>query len=77
MPQNNAWTKKWEDYYVRGVKDFMKQEQAVHGRSNELEELLVLFFEKVVPRLLRPLEWGDRRSSRAYCIRLFDTATLL
>lgn len=61
MPQNNSWTDTWEEYYIRGLKDFIKQEQAVHGRSDELEELLVPFFEKVVPRLLRPLEWGERK----------------
>lgn len=36
MPQNNAWTDTWEEYYVRGLQDLMKQEQAVHGRSEEL-----------------------------------------
>lgn len=61
MPQNNTWTDTWEEYYVRGLKDIMKQEQAVHGRSEELEGLLVPFFEKVVPRLLRPLEWGEKK----------------
>ena len=61
MPQNNAWTDTWEEYYVRGLKDFIRQEQAVHGSSDELEELLVPFFEKVVPRLLRPLEWAEKK----------------
>ncbi|KAI4258495.1 MAG: hypothetical protein L6R42_005063, partial [Xanthoria sp. 1 TBL-2021] len=61
MPQNNGWTDTWEEYYVRGLKDFIKQEQAVQGRSDQLEELLVPFFEKVVPRLLRPLEWGETK----------------
>ncbi|KAL8652145.1 MAG: hypothetical protein Q9226_004390 [Calogaya cf. arnoldii] len=61
MPQNNGWTDTWEEYYVRGLKDFIKQEQAVQGQSDELEELLVPFFEKVVPRLLRPLEWGETK----------------
>ena len=61
MPQNSTWTDTWEEYYIRGLKDFMKQEQAVHGRSVELEELLSPFFEKVVPRLLRPLEWGEKK----------------
>ncbi|KAL8807731.1 MAG: hypothetical protein Q9182_000542 [Xanthomendoza sp. 2 TL-2023] len=61
MPQNNGWTNTWEEYYVRGLKDFIKQEQTVHGPSDELEELLVPFFEKVVPRLLRPLEWGEEK----------------
>ncbi|MDI1486819.1 MAG: hypothetical protein OHK93_006081 [Ramalina farinacea] len=61
MPQNNTWTDTWEEYYIRGLKDFMKQEEAVHGRSVELEELLSPFFEKVVPRLLRPLEWGEKK----------------
>ncbi|KAL8808904.1 MAG: hypothetical protein Q9200_003908 [Gallowayella weberi] len=61
MPQNNGWTDTWEEYYIRGLKDFIKQEQAVHGPSEELEELLVPFFKKVVPRLLRPLEWGEKK----------------
>ncbi|KAL9626113.1 MAG: hypothetical protein Q9204_007569 [Flavoplaca sp. TL-2023a] len=29
MPQNIGWTDTWEEYYVRGLKDFIKQEQAV------------------------------------------------
>ena len=59
MPQNNNWTDTWEEYYIRGLKDFMRQEEVVHGQSPELEELKGPFFEKVVPRLLRPLEWGE------------------
>lgn len=61
MPQNNAWCDTWEEYYVRGLKNFIKQEEAVHGQSVELDELLVPFFDKVVPRLLRPLETDDRK----------------
>ncbi|KAI9847101.1 MAG: hypothetical protein M1837_003219 [Sclerophora amabilis] len=61
MPQNNAWCDTWEEYYVRGLKDFIKQEKAVRGPSEELDELLPVFFDKVVPRLLRPLETGGRK----------------
>ena len=61
MPQNTGWTDTWEKFYVRGLKDFIKQEQAVQGRSEKLEELLVPFFDRVVSRLLRPLEWGETK----------------
>ena len=58
MPQNNTWTDTRVEYYVRGLKDFIEQEQTVQGRCGELGELLVPFFDKIVPRLLKPLEWG-------------------
>lgn len=61
MPQNNGWCDKWEEYYTRGLKDFIEQEYKVRGPSKELEELLPPFFEKVVPRLLRPLETGENK----------------
>ena len=61
MPRNNARTDTREEYHGRGLKDFNRQEQAVPRRSEELKELLMPFFEEVVPRLLRALESIEKK----------------
>lgn len=60
MPQDLAWCDTWEESFVRGLKRFMELEAEVHGESPEIKKLSPAFYEKVVPRLLRPLESGGR-----------------
>ncbi|KAK4228291.1 Fructosamine kinase-domain-containing protein [Podospora fimiseda] len=63
LEQDNSWTDTWEEFWTRQMNDFLEREDAAHeGEYHaELERLRPLFFDKVLPRYLRPLE-SDGRS---------------
>ncbi|KAK3989601.1 Fructosamine/Ketosamine-3-kinase [Cladorrhinum sp. PSN332] len=63
LEQDNSWTNTWEEFWTRQMKDFLEREDAAHEGEHhaELERLRPLFFDKVLPRYLRPLE-SDGRS---------------
>lgn len=56
LPQDNRWTETWEVFYSNGMRRMLELDAKARGASEELKELEDDFFEKVVPRLLRPLE---------------------
>jgi protein-ribulosamine 3-kinase len=58
--QDVTWCKTWEDSFKRLLQAFVDQEKISHGPSEELDELLPPFMEKVIPRLLRPLQTHGR-----------------
>ncbi|KAM7206747.1 Fructosamine kinase domain containing protein [Rhypophila sp. PSN 637] len=60
LPQDNTWTETWEEFYSRGMKRMLQLEEEARGPSEELEEISRPFLEKVIPRLLRPLEAEGR-----------------
>ncbi|KAI0095565.1 Fructosamine kinase-domain-containing protein [Nemania sp. FL0031] len=60
LPQDNAWTDSWEEFYARGMRHMLKIEMDKRGEREELEPLIVPFLDKVIPRLLRPLETKGR-----------------
>ena len=60
LPQDNSWMDTWEEFYIQGLKRMFELEEISQGPSVELEELRVPLYEKVIPRLLRPLETGGR-----------------
>ena len=55
MPQDNSWCDTWEDYFRQGMDRMLSLERNVHGPSEELQELSQSLYDKVIPRLLRPL----------------------
>lgn len=60
-PIEHGWSDTWEEYFVRSTRVLLDLEQASQGRNEEILALAKPFFEKVVPRLLRPLETGGRK----------------
>ena len=58
LPQENSFTDTWEEFFVNGLKHMFTLNFKVAGSSSELEDLMPSLFEKVIPRLLRPLESG-------------------
>jgi protein-ribulosamine 3-kinase len=60
LPQDNTWNESWEAFYIGGIKHMFALEESVHGPSPEIEALLPALCEKVIPRLLRPLETEGR-----------------
>ncbi|KAK4186126.1 Fructosamine kinase-domain-containing protein [Podospora australis] len=62
LEQDNTWTSTWEEYWTRQMRDFLQREANAHEGEHheELERLKPLFFGKVLPRYLRPLETEGR-----------------
>ncbi|KAK8124810.1 uncharacterized protein PG998_000569 [Apiospora kogelbergensis] len=61
MYQDVTWCATWEEFFRRRLQSFVDQELISQGPSEDLDEILPRFMEKVIPRLLRPLETHGRR----------------
>ena len=57
---DNEWCDRWEDWFSRQFRMDVHFWQSVRGPDSEMDELLEVFVEKVIPRLLRPLQTGGR-----------------
>jgi protein-ribulosamine 3-kinase len=61
LPQDNSWTDTWEEFYIQGMKRMLALEEKARGpQPDEMKDLLPPLFEKVIPRLLRPMETQGR-----------------
>jgi protein-ribulosamine 3-kinase len=59
FPQDNRWNESWEAFFAQQMEGAFEAEQEVHGLSEDYQRLLPALYEKVIPRLLRPLETGE------------------
>jgi protein-ribulosamine 3-kinase len=61
LTQDNTWTRTWQEYFVRSMRRMLEHDEKEGGeRPQEIEDLLPPLFEKVIPRLLRPMEIDGR-----------------
>ncbi|KAI9848522.1 MAG: hypothetical protein M1837_007191 [Sclerophora amabilis] len=60
VPNDNSWEQSWEVWFTKAMRKMFEFEENSHGKDPELEELKKDLYEKVIPRLLRPLETGGR-----------------
>lgn len=60
VPLRNDWTDSWEEWYSRQLRSDIEWEQSVRGVDPEFNKVAEDFFQKVIPRLLRPLQSGGR-----------------
>jgi len=60
LPQDNTWSTSWEKFFDKGLRHVLKVREERAGPDAELNSLLPALFDKVIPRLLRPLETGGR-----------------
>lgn len=60
MYQDVTWCKTWEESFILHMKAFIDQERVSQGPSKELDEIVPPLLEKVIPRLLRPLQTHGR-----------------
>lgn len=60
LPNDNRWCDTWEEYFTRNIRELMSIELATHGPHEELERLSAIVLDKVIPRLLRPMETEGR-----------------
>ncbi|KAM3075899.1 hypothetical protein ACMFMG_006584 [Clarireedia jacksonii] len=63
----NEWCDSWEEFFARSLRETMKWEKNVHGQDDELDRLEQDTFQKVIPRLLRPLQTGGRSIKPSLC----------
>ena len=50
---------KWTDFFKKAMRHMIDQEAKVQGPSKEINDLTPALIDKVIPRLLSPLETGD------------------
>ncbi|KAJ5736390.1 Fructosamine/Ketosamine-3-kinase [Penicillium malachiteum] len=60
LPQFVGWEDSWETFFAKSMRQALDLEIAMKGPSEELAELSCVLFERVMPRLLRPLESNGR-----------------
>ncbi|KAK5656580.1 hypothetical protein OQA88_4559 [Cercophora sp. LCS_1] len=61
LPQDNTWNDSWEAFFDNGLRHVLKVREERAPPSDELNALLPALFDKVIPRLLRPLESHGRK----------------
>lgn len=61
LPQNTTECDTWEECFSRGIEQFFKLEEKAQGYDEEMAQLRKGIMEKVIPRLLRPLETEGRK----------------
>ncbi|KAG6368320.1 hypothetical protein INS49_002525 [Diaporthe citri] len=59
-PVINEWCDTWEEFFSRQLRSDIEWEQSIRGPDPEMDEIGGEFFDKVIPRLLRPLQTGGR-----------------
>ncbi|KIW81892.1 hypothetical protein Z517_04918 [Fonsecaea pedrosoi CBS 271.37] len=60
LPQLNDWEDSWETFFTKSMRWALNLELQVRGHDPEFDTLVPTLFEKVIPRLLRPLESEGR-----------------
>ena len=60
VPLRVDWCESWEEWFSRQFLSDIKWEQSVRGPDADFNRVVEEFFEKVIPRLLRPLQSGGR-----------------
>ena len=61
IPQRVDWQDTWEVFFSNMMRRILDHELASQGPDEELDQLTQALLEKVIPRLLRPLETGGRK----------------
>ncbi|KAI7786821.1 hypothetical protein LA080_002291 [Diaporthe eres] len=61
LPLRLARSSSWEDYLTRYLRYFFRAEEIAQGeRPSEMQDLIGVLFDRIMPRLIRPLETGGR-----------------
>ncbi|KAJ5383260.1 Fructosamine/Ketosamine-3-kinase [Penicillium concentricum] len=61
LPQNTSECDTWEECFSNGIEQFFIAEEKAQGSDDEMAVLRKGIIEKVIPRLLRPLETGGNK----------------
>jgi protein-ribulosamine 3-kinase len=58
-PQKVDWEDSWEVFFANGLRHMLELDIAVNGEQPELTDAITPVFDRVIPRLLRPLQQGE------------------
>ena len=61
LPQDNTWADTWEEFFINGYKHILRLEKESQGPSEEFDAVTTQMIDRVIPRLLRPLESGPEK----------------
>lgn len=61
LPQFFPLSESWETTFTAGLQSIFDNEEATHGYDADMSYLRTRIIEKVIPRLLRPLETGPNK----------------
>lgn len=61
LPQNPTETDSWEECFANNVKIMFDYELTAQGPDDEIAQLREKIMDKVIPRLLRPMEVGGKK----------------
>lgn len=56
LPQYTGWEESWEVFFAKSLRVALDLEVKAKGHDAEFERLVPVIFERVIPRLLRPLQ---------------------
>lgn len=60
LPQLNGWEESWEIYFTKSMRWALELELEAKGPNSEFDVLVPALFDRVIPRLLGPLESEGR-----------------
>ncbi len=60
LPNDNSWQNSWEAFFRQLIEQMLRFDDNAHGQDPDMETLREGLLNKVIPRLLRPLETGGR-----------------
>lgn len=60
LPQMTEWESSWEAFFAKNLRFALDLEIEAKGYDAEFDVLVPAIFERVIPRLLRPLETDGR-----------------
>jgi fructosamine-3-kinase len=61
LQQPNVWMDSWEKFFSDLLQRCFDWEQQIHGENGEMQYLFKQIIDKVIPRLIRPLETGGNK----------------
>ncbi|KAK3899740.1 Fructosamine kinase-domain-containing protein [Staphylotrichum tortipilum] len=56
IPVDNTWNPSWEAFWAQQMKSLFDIDEQVNGPDETVAEMRTAYFEKLIPRYLRPLE---------------------
>ena len=60
LPLNTTWNSNWTSFFTRLIRDVYSLDVDVNGFWRELDEVMQVTLEKLIPRLLNPLTANGR-----------------
>ncbi|KAI1853099.1 hypothetical protein JX265_011380 [Neoarthrinium moseri] len=67
VPNDNSWTDTWTEWFSNAMVKMFNEEEKSHGQDDDLDQLKAAMLDKVIPRLLKPLESGGRKIQPCLC----------